>query len=369
LIIFMETPIKNSEYTFEFDTYKEGQWDDLLSLFNGATLYQSWPYVSSRIHSGCVSSLVMKMYGNVMAAALVRIEKAPLLGIGMAYVSFGPLWRLRGEGHDFNKLLIFLRALRHEYCRKRCLYLRVKPNVFDNVEWCSEYKKKYIEAGYRCIVSEDRTLILDLSPPIEDIRNGLHPKWRNLLNSAEKGGLSIRTGTAKDLFEVFKRLYYEMLNRKSYDTDVNINAYGEAIAGLPPNLQPKVVIAEAAGAPTAGAVISINGDTGIYCLGATSAAGMKNKSSYFVQWHVINYLKSIDARYYDLGGCSPKKVPSTYHFKAGICGKAPIIRRRVGIMNACDNPINLAAVAMADVGFSKLRFLKKVTKYFKKGPT
>jgi lipid II:glycine glycyltransferase (peptidoglycan interpeptide bridge formation enzyme) len=333
----LEVKAVEEVYTFFINEYKNEKWDNLLNLFDDATLYQSWHYVSYRIKNGYACSFVMKSSDSVVAAALVRIEKIPLLNIGIAFISFGPMWRLRGEDINLKKLLVFIKALRKEFSIKRNLYLRIKPHVYNNSDWFLEYKQQFVNEQFVCRTNDDFTLILDLLPDIDTIRMKLHPKWRNLLNNAEKNNFLIRDDSPEKLIQTFKSLYNEMLKRKAYDTNVNLNAYVNAIEKLPEELCPKIVIAEIDGIPMAGAVISKNGNTGIYCLGATGNLGINNNSSYFVQWHVIKYLKSIGIRYYDLGGCSPKKVPSTFHFKARICGKDPIVLQRVGIMNVCDN--------------------------------
>ena len=53
-----------------------------------------------------------------------------------------------------------------------------------------------------------------------------------------------------------------------------------------------------------------------------SEKGMGNKASYFVQWKIIQWLKEAGYHYYDLNGINPARNPGTYHFKAGIAGKA-----------------------------------------------
>jgi lipid II:glycine glycyltransferase (peptidoglycan interpeptide bridge formation enzyme) len=65
-------------------------------------------------------------------------------------------------------------------------------------------------------------------------------------------------------------------------------------------------------------VISALGDTAIYLLGATSAAGLNLKGAYLLQWSAISWLKSRGFHFYDLGGINPQRNPGVYHFKSGL---------------------------------------------------
>ena len=58
----------------------------------------------------------------------------------------------------------------------------------------------------------------------------------------------------------------------------------------------------------------------------------------------------------DLCGVSPEKIPETYQFKSGIVGKNHIIHKRIGLLEACENPFSRIAVifGMPIVKISKL---------------
>ena len=113
-------------------------------------------------------------------------------------------------------------------------------------------------------------------------------------------------------------------------------------------LKPLIFICESEGKPLAGGVFSVNGQTGVYLLGATNEEGMKCKASYLVQWSAIEFLKEHGFGTYDLGGCNPNWDKGRYHFKKGVCGKNPALSSRIGIMEACNNPLSLIAVKTGD---------------------
>jgi len=338
----------DSGFTYSVDIADENEWNAIVPQFRDATVNQTWAYGRVRSKGTPPSHLVLKRNGQVVAAAMTRIIALPVLKGGGAYVGSGPMWRLLGEADNREILRKILQALREEYVARRGLFLRISPNMFTNLPNHNEIRHVFEEEGYVCKDLGGTTLFLDLKPTLESLRKELHQKWRNLLNRAEKNGLTVREGTDDQLFRMFRGIYEEMLARKQYATDVDMNVYESIQAALPENLKPWIIICESEGRPTAGAVFSVNGDTGVYLLGATSDEGMKTKASYLVQWHMIKYLKKNGFRMYDLGGCSPEHNKGTYHFKAGICGKHPELSARIGTMESCDNPVSKIVVRLGE---------------------
>jgi len=333
-------------FKYLVDTSDENQWNNLVTLFRDATVNQTWAYCN--IRSSRTSNLVLIQDGRVQAAAMLRLRIIPVAGRGIAYLGSGPMWRLRDEADDLETLRMILCALKAEYVVRRGLFLRILPNMFTNLPNHGDIRSVFKEEGFCCRMEPSQTLFLDLTPSVEDLRKGLHPKWRNHLNHAEKSGLMVREGVDNECFKVFMKLYEAMLARKQYETNVDINEYEAIQRALPASLKPTIVISELEGRPQAGGVFSTIGTSGVSLLGATGDEGIKNGAAYLVQWHLIRLLKVRGFNYYDLGGCSAKAVPSTYHFKARICGKAPILYDRIGTMEACMSLASRCVVRFGD---------------------
>ena len=91
---------------------------------------------------------------------------------------------------------------------------------------------------------------------------------------------------------------------------------------LPEFLKMRIFVCQHAGEPVAVTIGSAVGDSGIYMLGATGQAGLALDASYLVHWRMIQWLKSVGTRYYDLGAINPQLNPGGYYFKQGIAGKS-----------------------------------------------
>ena len=326
-----------SGFICSVDAADENEWNDIIQMFRDATLNQTWAFCRAR--SKKLSHVIVKRNGKIVAGAMLRLIILPIFAAGIAYLGSGPMWKLRDEPDDIDVLHRIIRALRLEYVVHRGLFLRISPNMFTNLANQDENRGIFEDEGFHCHQQEDCTLFLNLELSLDDLRRGLHQKWRNLLNRAEKNGFTVRVGTDEGSLKTFKGIYEEMLSRKQYKTDVNINEYEVIQSALPEPLKPTIIICELAGLPMAGGLFSTTGDTGVYLLGATSNEGMKNAASYLIQWEAIKLLKERGFRAYDLGGCNIERVPETYHFKAGVCGRNPQLFTRIGIMEACGNQL------------------------------
>jgi len=169
-----------------FDGLCETEWTSILLLFKDSSLYQTWAYGEIRWGKKCLEHAVLRKDGEVVAAAQVIVKKMPLVSRGIAYITWGPLWRTYRNTNDIECLRIILNEIKKEYVQRRRHFLRVATNVSE--EKGTIVSGIFDEIGFKESNREKqyRSLILDLTPPLEEIRKKLQQKWRNQLNRAEK---------------------------------------------------------------------------------------------------------------------------------------------------------------------------------------
>src|SRR5690349_19413270 len=90
------TPPMDHTFSTQVDGMDPGAWEEVLTGFDDATIYQSWAYGAVRWGAARVSHLVLRRDGEVVAAAQLRIARVPVLPLGVAYLRWGPLCRRRG---------------------------------------------------------------------------------------------------------------------------------------------------------------------------------------------------------------------------------------------------------------------------------
>jgi lipid II:glycine glycyltransferase (peptidoglycan interpeptide bridge formation enzyme) len=325
-----------SGFTYAVDSVGEYEWNRMLELFGDVTINQTWAWCT--VMSGNMSNLIVKHNGEIVAAAMLRLFVLPILGVGIAYISAGPMWRLRHNEEDQDILCHIARALRQEYAARRSLLLRISPNIFTNHCDHATLRSIFESEGFTRREKCGRTLFLPLDQSLDDIRLGFHRKWRACLRKAEQLNITIRKGKSDSLFKDLKCVYLEMLKRKQYMTDVDIEKYGQVYFTLPDFLRPIVILCEINNVPIAGIAVFTNGDTAVPWVFATGDMGIKCNASYLLQWELIKYLKECGCHNYDLGGCSPESNFNTYLFRYRMIGRNPVIHSQIGIMEACDSP-------------------------------
>jgi hypothetical protein len=327
-------------FSCKTDHFDWRQWSDTLGNYSDANIYQTWQYGVVRGGLQSLSHCALEYGGSIAAIAQVWVKKLPVLPAGIAYVRWGPLWHKQGVAPDIEVFRQAIRGLRNEYCCKRGLLLRIRPILF--VEEHTSFLSIFKEEGFSCNtdLKTDRTLVIDLTKPLEELRKGLDQKWRNQLNRAQKNGLTVREGANDALFETFVKLYDELLSRKKFIDNVNVREFRHLQQELPEHAKMRVFICYEQNTPCAGVICTAMGKRAVFLFGATNDAGLKNKGSYLTQWSVVEWLKSVGVEQYDLHGISPEANPGTYTYKAGLCGKNGKDVRFLGVFESGGNPLS-----------------------------
>lgn len=319
-------------YRVEIDNIEKEDWNSLIQQFDDANLYQTWSYGSVRWGEKNISHVVLRKNGEVKAASQARIFKFPIIKGGIAYIPWGPFWRVRKEEPDYDNLSRIIRALKEEYVNRRKLFLKVLPNDIEgqNEEMC----KIFAAEGFSRQESPYRTMLLDLSQAKEDLRKNMNKQCRSRINKALHTEFDIKEGKDDELYQELLKPYFDMVSRKKFTPGVDINEFREIQKDLPDSLKMKIFVCYYKGKPVSSILGSAVGNKGIFILGGTNEVGLKHKASYLTPWLLIKWMKDADLRWCDLGGYNPDTNPGTAKFKEGFNGMDV---RHVGEFDACSS--------------------------------
>jgi len=343
-------------YDVQIDGLTAGDWNTVLEEFKDVSVYQTWAYGSVSWGEKNLSHIVLRSRGGkVVAASQARIVHIPVFGGGVAYIPWGPMWRVT-EGEDLEGFRAILGAMKTEYVTKRKLLLRVRPREVAGGDGGRGHAI-LTEEGFQKNddISPYRTFLLDLSPEMPDLMKHMDAKWRNQLRQAMKNPLIVTEGTSDEMFETFMSLSSEMLQRKKFTPGVEFDTFRNIQKVLPPERKMRIFICEVSGKPVAVAICSAHGDTGIYILGATGNQGAELRGANLIQWKIIEWLKGNGFRWYDLGGINPVINPGVHRFKAGLAGKDVC---HLGQYDCWDNAWNHMAVRIYEKNKKAFRYLK-----------
>jgi lipid II:glycine glycyltransferase (peptidoglycan interpeptide bridge formation enzyme) len=327
---------KYDKYQAEVDRIGSAEWSILLRKFDDASLYQTWSYGAVRWGERNLSHILLKHNGEVVAMAQSRIMKIPLVGAGIAYIGWGPIWRRRDREANEDDLEKMVAALKEEYAGRRGLYLRVFPNEIaaDSERIVAVFEK----SGFDRKPRTNRTFLIDLSPSVEDLRQDLRRQWRQNLAKAEEGKLEFVEGTAEELYRVALSIYREMHVRKKFVEFIDTQEYVPMQRDLPDELKMRILICYHDAKAIAALTWSELGQTGIALVSATGSLALETKAAYLMWWRMIQLMKDRGLRYCDTGGIDPVQNPGGYQFKSGIAKKRGKDVVFVGQFDICRDP-------------------------------
>ncbi len=335
-------------YSVEVDQVDEATWYQLLERFDDANIYQTWAYGLVRSGQRNISHLVLKRLGQVVAMAQSRIARAPVIGVGIAYVMWGPLSRLNEKHSNPTVFRQVIRALRNEYAKNRGLMVRVYPVLFEEEHgWVLPILE---EEGFVRANDEGRTrtILMDLTPSLDELHERLRPHWRRELKASAKQDIEITEGQEDGLFERFIEMYKEMVARKKFQEPNDIREFQEMQRRLPNEYKMKLMLCHSDDGDCAGLICSAIGSTAVYLFGATTTIGLKRKGSYLLQWRLIQRLKESHVTQYDLNGINPEANAGTYKFKGDLAGEKGREVRFLGRFESCESKISWFCVSMGE---------------------
>lgn len=316
-------------------------WHSTLGQYLDASIMQSWSYASARWPHTKLSHLNITRAGEPIAAAQVVLRKFPVIGGGLAYVHFGPVWRARNQDCDPENLGLALKCLIDEYVDKRGMLLRVKPWPGDGPDVVTS---KFEAAGFNRQIDEspDRFLV-DLSLSEDELHKGLHGKWRYNLKKALRHDLRVVKIDSNEGLAPFIQLYGEMSSRKRFADASAFAELPQIHADLPDGLKPEIWMCFRGTEPLAGAVVSIFGETAEYLFGASSNEALDVNAGYLLHWTIATELKKRGCHFYDLGGDSGNR--GLRQFKSGMVERVGRITQLPGDFERCSSLIG-ARVAL-----------------------
>lgn len=335
-------------YQYEAGTLEEAEWNRLVPGFADANLNQTWAYAAIEEGQGNVCPLLVRRDGRMAALAMARFKRVPGLGIGLAYVHRGPLWRRKDADADPEDFRQAVRALRNEFVCKQGLSLRINPAAFDDDRY-----------GLAAILGEEgfspargqirgRTLVMDLTLPLDAIRQGLGRNWKRKLKQNEQSTLETIEGADLSLFESFGPVYAQMIARKSLPVSEMFSQFAQIQSRLPEELKMGILLCKSEGALCAGLVWCAMGDTGIELLAATSDIGAEAGGSHLLRWRLVERFKQLGLLHYNLNGIDPIANPGTYRFKKELAGKTGRDVCYLGKFDASAGPLTGSLVLLRD---------------------
>jgi len=345
------------DYSIEVDEFDRESWDKIISNFKDASIYQTWEYGSQKWGDENISHLVLKKQNQIVAATQVQVVKIPFFSQGVAYITWGPLYKLHRQNNCLENFSAIISALKHEYVINRNLFLRILPNIFDNDENSEEILTIFQDEDFEFSNGSYQTYLVDLKQSNESLLNRIKRGWRKNLKRAMRNDLKIISGVNGNLFDTVNCLYNEMLGRKKFKSDVDVNLFKTIQSKLPEYLKLRIFICEHCGDPIAALVGSSIGKWGIELVAASGDKGLDLRGSYLLHWEMAKWLRRMGCEYYDLSQINQIHNPGSFQFKSGFAGKDSEILRKIGVFDSYNDKKTKWIFRSTDFFRRKLKYI------------
>ena len=315
-------------------SHKPDEWHHTLTLLPNPHVLQSWAWGDFKSRWGwSVERLVWTDGHQPLAAAQVLHRAIPRTPWNFLYVPKGPLL-----DYDDTPLVEQVLADLEAYARQaRALFIKIDPDVRRQLG--EPHPHQPLDAtgmaalnllnqrGWRLSPEQiqfQNTMVIDLTPAIDDLLANMKSKWRYNIRLAERKGVSVRPGTAADL-PAFYQMYADTAARDGFL--IRPEAYYRDVwsrfmeAG-----QAELLLAQVDEEIMAGLVLFFFEQSAWYMYGASSDQYRQLMPNHALQWAAICRAKAWGCHRYDLWGApdvfnESDRLWGVYRFKQGFGGQ------------------------------------------------
>ena len=238
----------------------------------------------------------------------------------------------------------------------RVSHLRIDPEIEADgpTDPDGAFRRALRATGWRPAppIQPNATRIIDLRSDEEALWDDLRKKWRQYVNKARKGGITVVDGDGDRLGE-FYRIYRETADRAGFLIRAE-SAYRDVWDAFAPSGRARLLFAQSPdGEPQATLFLVRCGPRVVEPYGGMTAAGADSRANYLLKWEAIRTSREQGATSYDLWGLATGGIA---HFKTGFGGREV---RYIGAWDLVLSPAGRRAYDLAQrarVAWARRRF-------------
>ncbi|HET6845498.1 MAG TPA: peptidoglycan bridge formation glycyltransferase FemA/FemB family protein [Anaerolineales bacterium] len=334
------------------------RWNELVAGLPGAHLLQTWewaqvkaaygwrpmPFVwSVEARAGDPIRSHTSAEGQVVAAAMILrravLSRGFVRRMCMLYVPKGPVL----HPTDADLRMQVLRDLENLGRREGAILVKLDPDVElgkgdadtdrrSDDPAVTTWQAELVHRGWEFSNSQVQfrnSVIIELSPPLQELLQRMKPKTRYNIGLAERKGVTVRSGDINDVEHLY-RMYAETANRDGFvirDREYYSRVWTSFLGAPRYPSQPaaEALVAEVEGEAVAALWLFHFAQRSYYLYGMSSAAHREKMPNYLLQWRAIQRSQELGCRVYDLWG-APDRFDETdpmwgvFRFKEGLGG-------------------------------------------------
>jgi peptidoglycan pentaglycine glycine transferase (the first glycine) len=321
-----------------------GAWDAFVEGSDPGSYLQLSGWATVKAVNGW-SAHPMMAGASTPIGAQILVRRPRPMPWGFAYAPRGPV------AADWTPEAIdaFTAALRKDLpaAAGRVSHVRIDPEIEADgpLDPDGSLRRALRVAGWRpaAPIQPNATRIIDLRADEEALWGDLRKKWRQYVNKARTGGVTVVDADGDRLGE-FYRVYRETADRAGFLIRAE-SAYRDVWDAYAPSGRARLLFAQAAdGQPQATLFLVRSGPRVVEPYGGMTAAGGESRANYLLKWEAIRSSREAGATSYDLWGLATGGIA---HFKTGFGGREV---RYVGAWDLVLNPLGRRAYELAQRG-------------------
>lgn len=302
------------------------EWNKALLDLPNPHLLQTWEWGSFKSRHGWRATrclFVERGTDKPRAAASLLTRRLRPVPLSVMYVPKGPV-----VDYSNNDLLnSVLHCLETAAGQAHSLFVKIDPDLTRDTKLGEDVLGSLRLRGWRRSDREIQfrnTLLLDLTPSLDELLMGMKSKWRYNIRLARRKGVTVRPATGGDLPLLYD-MYEETARRGGFVIRPQ-SYYGDAWGSFTQAGLAQPFIAEWRGEPLAMVIVYRFAEQAYYMYGASYSHHRETMPNHLLQWEAIQWAKEQSCKTYDLWG-APDELDSAdpmwgvYRFKKGFGGE------------------------------------------------
>ena len=295
---------------------EDRDWDRFVAASDPGSYLQTSAWARVKAVNGWTAQRVGTA-GSVGAQVLVRRPRP--MPWGFAYAPRGPV----AAAWDAAAIGAFTESTRRDLAASagRISHLRIDPEIEADGPHDPDgaLRRALTASGWRTStpIQPNATRIIDLRADEDALWGDLRKKWRQYVNKARTGGVTVVDTDASRLGE-FYRIYRETADRAGFLIRAE-SAYRDVWDAFSPSGNARLLFAQGAdGEPQATLLLVRCGPRVVEPYGGMTSAGAESRANYLLKWEAIRSSREAGATSYDLWGLATGGIA---HFKTGFGGR------------------------------------------------
>jgi peptidoglycan pentaglycine glycine transferase (the first glycine) len=319
-------------------------WDTFVEASDPGSYLQLPGWATVKAVNGWSAHRLMAA-GERPIGAQILVRRPRPMPWGFAYAPRGPVAR----DWSPDAVAAFTSAVRDGLpaAAGRVSHLRIDPEIEADgpLDPDGALGRALRSSGWRpaAPIQPTATRIIDLHADEDALWGDLRKKWRQYVNKARTGGVTVVEADGTRLGE-FYRIYRETADRAGFLIRAE-SAYRDVWEAYAPSGRARLLFAQAAdGEPQATLFLVRSGPRVVEPYGGMTASGAESRANYLLKWEAIRSSREAGATSYDLWGLATGGIA---HFKTGFGGREV---RYIGAWDLVLSPFGRRAYEVAQRG-------------------